>query len=55
MRTPMINFFFQLFQSILSLGVDDAELAAIVDRGLDKRPDRRWPGMAELGVARAAR
>ena len=39
--------------SILALGVDDAELAAIVDRGLAKRVEQRYPSMAELGLALA--
>jgi serine/threonine protein kinase len=39
--------------SILELGVDDAELGAILDRGLCKRIEQRWPSMVELGVALA--
>jgi eukaryotic-like serine/threonine-protein kinase len=39
--------------SILALGVDDAELAAIVDRGLAKRMEQRYGSMAELGTALA--
>ena len=39
--------------SILSQGVGDEDLSAIIDRGLAKAPTERWPLMRELGKAAA--
>jgi serine/threonine-protein kinase len=39
--------------SILDYGAGDEELAAIIERGLAKEPDARWPNMHDFGRALA--
>jgi eukaryotic-like serine/threonine-protein kinase len=40
-------------RSLTEYGLGDAELSALVDRGLEKDPAARWPSMLELGNALA--
>ncbi len=38
---------------LIEFGIEDAELWQIVNRGLAKAPENRWPSMYELGLALA--
>jgi serine/threonine-protein kinase len=40
-------------ESLMSRGVDEQELWQIIERGLSKRPEERWPSVQALGEALA--